>query len=84
MLCARHSVLAHLVYFLESVVRYTLSKAHSRGRPCVAAATVVVLSGRVGALLWPDSEYSLRFFWTVVHERARFIYKWAFDVKWSC
>ena len=42
--------LAHLVYFLESVVRCTLSIARSGGWPGIAAVTASVLSGRVGGV----------------------------------
>jgi len=48
--CAYDIVLAHLVYFLESVVRCTLSIAHSGGWPGIAAMTAGVLSSRVGGV----------------------------------
>jgi len=42
--------LAHLVYFLESVVRCTLSIAYSGSWPGIVAVTAGVLSGRVGGV----------------------------------
>jgi len=48
--CAYELFLAHLVYFLESVVRCTLSIARSGGWPGFAAMTAGVLSGRVGGV----------------------------------